>query len=230
MSRVVAIIPARGGSKRLPRKNILPLKGRPIIAYTIEAAQKSKVFTDVIVSTEDMEIAEVSKSFGASIHERDASLSTDKARVRDVCEAIVEESKLENTPIDVFCVLTATSALRAEEDIVISYEKFKQGYDFLVSVTDYFFYPHAAMFENENGDAEFYFKDLAHKKGQEIPELFVENGSINWCKTESFLETGELSGPNTGTYRMPKSRSIDIDTEDDFVVLDAIFGNLNHGS
>jgi len=227
MSRIVAIIPARGNSKRLPRKNIIPLCGKPIIAYTIDACIKSGVFTDIIVSTEDQEIAEVSMECGATIHKRDPSLSTDQARIRDVCIAIIDESSKNNEPIDLFCVLQATSALRTKEDIVDSYNEFNNGYDFLLSVTDYFFYPHAAMHKDKDGDFEPFFRELSLKKGQEVPELLAKNGAINWCKVGAFLKTKELVGPNAGLYKMPKFRSIDIDTKDDFIVLDALFRYLH---
>jgi CMP-N-acetylneuraminic acid synthetase len=222
--RIVAIIPARGGSKRLPKKNILHLDGKPLLGHTIEHAFQSKIFTDVIVSTENSEIAEIGKDFGARIHKRSPRLSSDQARVRDVCISVIEDCfQPPLNVVDSFCVLTATSALRNAHDIRKSYQIFKEGCDFVISVTDYFFYPHAALILNENGEPVYYWPEIALKKGQEVPSLFVENGAINWCRTHAFMKHKELLGPNARAYFMPKHRSIDLDTKEDFFVLEAIY-------
>ena len=91
--KAIAIIPARSGSKRLPRKNILNFRGKPIIAYTIESALETNLFERVIVSTDDSEIANAAESFGAEIHIRPPELGTDNARVVDVCEHLVQGEK-----------------------------------------------------------------------------------------------------------------------------------------
>jgi CMP-N-acetylneuraminic acid synthetase len=128
--KTVAIIPARGSSKRLPRKNILPLDGKPLLGHTIEQALQSSVFSDVIVSTEDSEISRIAQQFGARIHERDPKLASDEARVRDVCLAVLQECFEDFlSSVEGFCVLTATSALRTVEDIKESYRIFIQGLD-----------------------------------------------------------------------------------------------------
>ena len=97
MTRRLAIIPARGGSKRLPRKNILPFLGRPIIAHTIEAATESGCFTRILVSTEDAEIADAARAAGAEIHQRDPSLATDAATLTDVCLDILASEERAGT-------------------------------------------------------------------------------------------------------------------------------------
>ncbi len=222
----LAIIPARGGSKRLPRKNILELNGKPLLAYTVEAALQSGVFERVIVSTEDEEVARVGEAAGADVLRRPPELASDSARVRDVCVHVIEELSRE-APIDCFCVLTATSALRTADDIQRSYQILQTGFDYVVSVTEYFFYPHAALIADEAGRLRYQWPEIAHAKGQELPNFVVENGAINWCRTEQFLRDRELMGSNTGAYRMPKYRSIDIDTQEDFQVMDAIFRSRN---
>ena len=230
MTSNLAIIPARGGSKRLPRKNILPLDNVPLLAHTIHAALKSELFERVVVSTEDSEIAQVARLAGAEVLDRPLEYASDSARVRDVCQHTIEQLiDSRGKMFDSFCVLTATSALRTELDIIESYQVFTKGHDFVISVTDYFFYPHAAIVVGKNGLAKYYWPEIALAKGQEIPSLVVENGAINWCRTDAFLNSGELMGENTGVYRMPKMRSIDVDTAEDYQVMLAIHGALKKG-
>lgn len=222
----LGIIPARGGSKRLPRKNILELNGKPLLAYTVEAALNSGVLERVIVSTEDEEIARVGEAAGAEVLLRPAELASDSARVRDVCVHVIEELSRERA-IDCFCVLTATSALRTAEDIRRSFELLQTGFDYVSSVTEYFFYPHAALVEDEAGRLHYQWPEIAHAKGQELPNFVVENGAISWCRTEQFMRDRELMGSNTGAYRMPKYRSIDIDTPEDFQAMKALHRYLS---
>jgi N-acylneuraminate cytidylyltransferase len=222
----LGIIPARGGSKRLPRKNILELNGKPLLAYTVEAALNSGVLERVIVSTEDEEIARVGGAAGAEVLLRPGELASDSARVRDVCVHVIEELSQER-PIDCFCVLTATSALRTAEDIRRSFELLQTGFDYVSSVTEYFFYPHAALVEDETSRLHYQWPEIAHAKGQELPNFVVENGAINWCRMEQFMRDRELMGSNTGAYRMPKYRSIDIDTLEDFQAMKALHRYLN---
>ena len=118
MTRRLAIIPARGGSKRLPRKNILPFLGRPIIAHTIEAATESGCFTRILVSTEDEEIADAARAAGADIQQRDPSLATDAATLTDVCLDILASEERAGRAFDTFACLYATAPLRRAEDIV----------------------------------------------------------------------------------------------------------------
>ena len=134
---IVAVIPARGGSKRLPRKNIIDLNGKSLIAYTIEAALKSKYINKVIVSTEDKEIAEVAEKFGAKVpFIRPAKLASDTASTLGVLKhAVTFIEKEENKKIDIVITLQPTSPLRTVHHIDESIEKFlKNNFDSLVSI------------------------------------------------------------------------------------------------
>lgn len=225
--KTIAIIPARGGSKRLPGKNIMPLDGKPLLGHTIDQARHSGVFDKIIVSTEDAEIAGVAQEFGAFLHRRDPSLSSDQARVRDVCLAVLDQC-FENAANDVesFAVLTATSALRTAEDIQACHGLLQDGYDYVTSTTDYFFYPHAAMTVDGQGRPTYQWPQIAHSKGQDVPQLVVHNGAISWCRTTPFLAHRELLGDNAVVYPMPRSRSLDVDTSEDFYVMEAIWQKM----
>ena len=224
MPKNLAIIPARAGSKRLPRKNIMPLDGIPLLSYTVKAATESDLFDRVVVSTEDMEIARVGKIAGAEVLDRPSDLANDSARVRDVCQHVLEMFKDEDGAVyDQFCVLTATSVLRTANDIKQSYEVLCKGFDSVIAVTEYFFYPHAAIILNEHDEARYYWPEIALSKGQEVPKFLVENGSINWCRTREFLRESELMCGKTGVYKMEKYRSIDVDTIEDFIMMESIY-------
>src|SRR2546421_3954334 len=125
--RGVCIIPARGGSERLPRKNIVDFLGRPILEYTVEAAKTSGIFTRVVVSTEDREIAEVARHAGAEVHERSNALATDSARVVDVCISLLDDEARSGRAWDFFGCLLATAPMRTADDVRRAYALIEPG-------------------------------------------------------------------------------------------------------
>src|SRR6266849_842542 len=137
MTKRLAIIPARAGSKRLPRKNLLPFRGRPMLAYTIEAARDSRCFDRVVVSTEDDEIAGVARTAGAAVFKRSPELATDTARVTDVCLDVLAGEERAGRSYDVFACLHATAPLRRAEDIVAVVSLIECGAEFAMAVTTY---------------------------------------------------------------------------------------------
>lgn len=220
--RRVAIIPARGGSKRLPRKNVIDFLGKPIIAYTIEAALKTQLFDKVVVSTEDDEIAEVAKGVGAETVERPYSLADDSSLVADVClHFLQEESKL-GKDYDLMCCLYATAPLRNAEDIGSTVNLVESGSaDFALAVTEYHFPPHQALFQNDKDFLEPLWPDWNRMKSQEVPKMVVDNGSTYAVRVHEFMQIKNFYGERLKGYVMPKIRSIDIDTRDDFVIAES---------
>lgn len=213
----ICIIPARGGSKRLKRKNILQFSGRPIIAWTIEAAQKSGLFERIVVSTEDSEIAEVASKFGAEIAQRSDALATDEARVLDVCLDLLEQEKRAGRQYDIMCTLYATAPLRNEDDIRATYNLVQSGdADFALAVTDYPLPPHQALITNEHGMTVPMWPDLVNMKSNDVPEMYVDNGSTYVVRVADFIREKSYYGPRLKGYAMPRERSVDIDTQDDF--------------
>jgi len=225
LNKNICIIPARGGSKRLPRKNILPLKGKPLMAYTIEAAIQCGLFGKVCVSTEDEEIADIALKYLAEVpYCRPRFLATDTAGVVDVCLDMLTYFEKEDTHFEALCCLYPTAALRNCEDIVNAYKIFKRGFFTVMAVTDYFFPPHQALVLNKDSTAHLFWKDVGGKRSSELPEFVVDNGSTYWADIEMFKLEKTFYSSKTGIYKMPKIRSIDANTEEDFQLLQIIIG------
>jgi pseudaminic acid cytidylyltransferase len=207
---MLAIIPARGGSKRLPRKNILDYLGKPLIAWTIEAAVQSNCFSEIVVSTDDEEIASVAAKYWVKVEKRPAELANDEARVVDVClDVLVRRSTAQ------FACLYATSPLRTASDISGAVGLLKPfRCDFSMAVTPFEASPHQALKENE-GYLEPMWPELIEKRHSEIPKLFVDNGSTYAATVEAFKQHKTFYGPNLRGYVMPRERSVDIDTQMD---------------
>lgn len=210
--KCVAIIPARGGSKRLPRKNIAEFLGKPIIAYTIEAALNSEVFERVVVSTEDAEIAEVARHYGAEIAVRHLALSSDTATLREVCSDFLQIELNRGNRYEVFACLLATAPMRSAHDIRSVSELIDLGKcDFSMAVTSYNLPPFQALQANTDNFLEPMWPDLVNLSSQEAPELVVDNGSTYFAASVAFEREHTFYGKGLRGHHMPRERSIDID-------------------
>jgi pseudaminic acid cytidylyltransferase len=217
MIRRLAIIPARGGSKRLPRKNILPFLGRPIIAHTIDAATASGCFKRILVSTEDAEIADAARAAGADIHQRDPLLATDAATLAEVCLNILASEEREERTYDTFACLYATSPLRRADDIVAVVAMAERSdIDFALAVTTYPLPPHQALRIDDNGALEPMWPELVDLRSDKIGRLVVDNGSTNAAKVMAFRAHRTFYGPRLAGHVMPRERSVDIDEQSDY--------------
>lgn len=215
MSRI-AIIPARGGSKRLPRKNVIDFLGKPIIAYTIESAFETGLFDDVIVSTEDAEIAEVAGRFGARVLSRPQSLATDYAQVKDVCLHVLAEEEEVGREHQLFCCLYATSPLRNAADISATVALVEPGRcDFAMAVSGYPYPPHQALKIHDDSTLAPMWPELVNKRSQDIGRLVVDNGSTYCATTNAFRSHKSFYGPGLRGHPMSFDRSIDIDVPAD---------------
>lgn len=230
--RILALIPARGGSKRLPGKNVLSMGGKPLIAWSIEAAKNSGIFADIVVSTDDGEIAEVSRKYGAQIpFMRPAEVAGDSAGTFDVVKHALEAlEKLGKTYTHVM-VLQPTSPLRSPEDITRSLELLKsKNSDAVISVT---LCEHPPQWSNtlpENGSMDQFLKPELIVRSQDLPSSFRLNGAIYLYETQALLKNkAMLPMKNSFAYVMDQARSIDIDTQFDFDVAAAIL-SLNKKS
>ena len=214
--RKVAVIPARGGSKRLPRKNVLPFMGKPMIAHTIEAALNCGLFERVVVSTEDGEIADIARRHGAEVDQRAAELATDNARVVDVCVDFLEREKHAGREYDVLCVLYATAPLRTAAYIGSVVGLIEPGRcDFALAVTQYDLPPHQALRLLPDNALVPMWPELVSRRADEIGRLRVDNGSTYAVSVPAFLASSSFYGPGLRGVEMPRERSVDIDTADD---------------
>ncbi|OEU67721.1 MAG: pseudaminic acid cytidylyltransferase [Desulfobacterales bacterium PC51MH44] len=221
----IAIIPARGGSKRLPRKNIIDFLGKPIIAYTIEAALQTSVFDRVIVSTEDTEIAEVAIRFGAQVSKRPASLATDASTVVEVCSDLLEREKADGRIYDILCCLYATAPLRTSKDIINTLQLLEDdNCDSAMALTNYHFPPHQALKLDKFQNLIPVWLDMINMKSQEVPDFLVDNGSTYAINVAIFKEKKSFLGDHLKGYIMPRIRSVDIDTQEDLDLAYIFFG------
>ena len=214
----------RGGSKGIKNKNIRPLLGKPLLAYTIEQAKESRIFNHIILSTDSQEIAEVGKYYGADVFFlRDPQLATDKSgKLCVIQDALLRSEKYYKEKFDFICDLDATSPLRDTQDIVQAYMQFIQNKnEILITASPSRKNPYFNLIEifNENGEE---YVELAKKPDipilcrQDAPKCFDMNASIYIWTREALLSSKRLFGKNIGLYVMPENKSIDIDTELDF--------------
>ena len=217
----LAIIPARGGSKRLPRKNVLDLCGKPLIAYTIEAALKSKYINKVIVSSDDEEILNISSNFGADILKRPYELANDTATTFDAIKHTIDN--FEN--YDYIVLLQPTSPLRNENQIDEAIELLEEKQaDAIVSVCEM---DHSPLWSNtlpKNGNMNNFLRDeVLNKRSQDLEKYYRLNGAIYICKTENLLENKSFFlKDNIFAYIMDRKSSIDIDEELDFLFAERV--------
>lgn len=212
----VAIIPARGGSKRLPRKNVIEFLGRPIIAYTIEAAIASECFARVVVSTEDEEIAAVAQRFGAAVDHRKPELATDAAGVVAVCADFLDREAHLGRDWQIMACLYATAPLRTAEDISATVALLTPGVcEFAMAVTAYDHQPHQALQFGAGGCLTPMWPELVERRASDVPVLRAGNGSTYAVSVPAFRRHRSFYGPRLRGYEMPRHRSVDIDTRDD---------------
>lgn len=229
----LALIPARGGSKRLPRKNILPFMGKPMLLWTCEAARDSGCFDAVIVSTDDRETADIARSAGFAVDERPAALGSDTASCADVCLEYLDRAEKAGISYDILCCLYATAPLRTADDIRHVMNLMTDGADAAHAVSGYNHHPHQMLYENAEGFLVPAFPLLVTRKSQEIPEAVIGNGSSYAITVAALRAYKSFYPPRIRGYRMPALRSVDVDTAEDFAFLESCArilhsGGMNH--
>ncbi len=217
--KIFALIPARGGSKGLPRKNVRNLCGKPLIAWTIEQAKKSKYLDKIIVSTDNEEISSVSRQYGAEVpFIRPKELATDTAKMVDVIKHGLDWLKDNSYVYDIFVLLQPSSPLRLDEDIDKSLELlFSKDALAIVSVCEVDYDKNLVNSIPENGNMkDFIDSDTANKNRQEFPRFYRLNGAVYLAYPDYLRKQNSFFGDATFAYIMPRERSIDINTEIDF--------------
>lgn len=222
---MIAVIPARGGSKGVYKKNIKMLNGKPLIAYTIEEALKSKVFEKVIVSTDDEEIADVSKEYGAEIpFIRPADISGDFVSSDEVIMHTINFFEKKGKEFEYVCKLQPTSPLRRSEHICEAYNMLRdKSADYVVSVCECEHSPlWAATLDSKHSLDAFITDDIILSCRQKLQKYYRLNGAIYMAKTKMFKETKSFFGKNGYAYIMNQIDSVDIDSELDFKIATTI--------
>lgn len=213
----LCIIPARGGSKRIPRKNVKDFLGKPIIAYSIETAIASGLFDEVMVSTDDIEIAEIAKKYGASVpFFRSVDNANDFATTMDVLFEVLEEYKKIDKKFDVVCCIYATSPFVSSEILQNSYTVFKQkNFESLFPVIKYSF-PIQRSLSVDNNKLAFNYPENANKRSQDLKDSFHDAGQFYWMKENLICKGAVVVTSNTGAYEISELQGQDIDNELDW--------------
>jgi N-acylneuraminate cytidylyltransferase len=214
----IAIIPARGGSKRIPRKNIKEFLGKPIIAYSIEAALNSGLFDEVMVSTEDYEIADVAKEYGANVpFMRSQKNADDYVGIIDVVKEVINEYKKLGQAFDFTCCIFPTAPL-------IQIKRIKEGLELMRSENYHrvlpivkFNYPiFRSLKRNDDGSVEMYWPENKTKRSQDLPNAYHDAGQFYWIKTSALDDNFDLFGKNTGAIVLSSLEIQDIDDYEDW--------------
>ena len=218
--RVLGIIPARGGSKRLPRKNVMPLQGKPLIAWTIEAGLKSTCIDRLILSTDDQEIAKIALEYGCEVpFTRPPELATDEASSVDVVLHAISQFQ----DFTHFVLLQPTSPMRRASHIDEAFKSMcAAGTSSCVSMRKSVESPYWMYTIREDGYIAPVARDLTGKRKQELPETYIPNGAIFISRTEKFLAEKSFYSANTIQYLMSFQDSVDVDTLEDFVFVESL--------
>jgi N,N'-diacetyl-8-epilegionaminate cytidylyltransferase len=231
MTYIVAGIFARGGSKGLPGKNVRMLNGKPLIGYAIECAKQSKYIDYVFVSTDDEEIAQVAKDYGADIpFMRPDELATDTASERMAWRHAIDElQKLGHPKIDAFVTVPATAPLRLVEDLDRCIETFNEGNtDIVITVTETPHSPYYTMVTlNENKNARLVIEDSRYSRRQDAPSVFGMTSVAYVAQIDYVLNSDNIFDGTVKAVFVPPERAIDIDNELDFKLAEILLHERN---
>lgn len=215
--KIIAIITARGGSKRIPRKNVRSFLGKPILAYSIEAALESGVFDEVMVSTEDEEIAEIAQRCGAKVpFFRSERTSSDFASTVDVLEEVIERYASEKRQFDMICCVYPTAPFITAEKLrrAVSLMEEKKA-DALLPVVRYSFPPQRGMVVKE-GLVGYQYPEFEGARSQDLEPVYHDCGQFYFCKTDVFQKYRTMIPKNTIPMEIPETEVQDIDNLSDW--------------
>ncbi len=214
----MAVIPARGGSKRIPLKNIKLFGGKPMISWSIEAAQKSGVFDRIIVSTDDAEIAAVALEYGAEVpFMRPAELSDDHTVTSPVIAHAIEWHLANGFEPEQICCIYATAPFLQSIDIMRGMKILEQlEADFAFSITSFAFPIQRAIKLRTDGRIEMFDRSQFQMRSQDLPEAYHDAGQFYWGTKDAWLSGVPIFGPNSVPVHLPRYRVQDIDTKEDW--------------
>ena len=221
----IAIIPARGGSKRIPRKNIKLFCGKPMIAWSIEAALQSACFDRVVVSTDDAEIAEVARQYGATVpFMRPAELSDDHTGTIAVIRHTIEWFNLQGQSVEQACCLYATAPFVSADDLRRGLGILQgNDCDYAFSVTSYAFPIQRALRLTEQGRVAMFNPEHFNTRSQDLVEAYHDAGQFYWGRAEAWLQSKMIFSPDSLPVLLLRHRVQDIDTPEDWVRAEWLF-------
>jgi len=225
----VSIIPARGGSKRIPRKNIKIFHGKPMIAYSIQAAQKSGLFDKIIVSTDDEEIAAIAREYGAEVpFIRPKELADDYAGTIPVIAHAIQILEEQGNIIDSACCIYATAPFIRSEDIIRAYNALiTQNKSYSFPVTTFPFPIFRGVKRDAEGNIQMFFPEHFSTRSQDLEEAYHDTGQFYWGTCEAWLEGKPIFSDVATTIVLPRHLVQDIDTPEDWNRAELIYQLLH---
>jgi len=221
----IAVIPARGGSKRIPRKNIKEFCGKPMIAWSIEAAMASDVFDRILVSTDDDEIADIATQFGAEVpFVRPKKLSDDFVGTTEVIAHAVAWVQEQQTEVTAACCIYATAPLLQPSDIVRGLQMLQSGdWDYAFSVTDFSSPIFRAFKQSMHGGVEMIFPEHFQTRSQDLPHVMHDAAQFYWGRSSAWLNQKRIFSDQSVPVFIPRTNVQDIDTQDDWLIAEQLF-------
>jgi len=221
----VAVIPARGGSKRIPGKNIKNFAGKPIISYSIEAAKASGIFDRIIVSTDSEDIADVARSAGAEVpFARPSELSDDHTPTAPVLEHAVKWLESKGCISKYLCCIYPTAPFVRSEDLIRGYELLiEDSVSSVFSVTEFEFTIFRGLKINDEGFIEMFWSEHELTRSQDLPQAYHDAGQFYWLDSEKFLENKKLYAKDAKPIILPRVLVQDIDTLEDWETAEIMY-------
>lgn len=214
----IAVIPARGGSKRIPRKNIKPFCGKPMIAWSIEAARASGLFERIVVSTDDAEIAAIAKEWGAEVpFVRPKELSNDYAGTTPVVAHVTQWALDQHLPVSAVCCIYATAPFVQTQDLKLGWEALDSGsWDYAFAVTDFAAPIFRSFKQNADGGLGMFFPEHFATRSQDLPFALHDAGQFYWGRPNAWLTGKQIFDQRSKPVHIPRWRVQDIDTLQDW--------------
>ena len=227
--KTIAIITARGGSKRIPHKNIKDFCGKPIIAYSIEAALNCGVFDEVMVSTDSQKIAEIATKYGASIpFMRSEKTSDDFSSTEDVLKEVLDSYKSKGVVFDYVCCIYPTAPFVTEEKIINAKKMLLENdatAESVVPVVRFSFPPQRALIEVD-GKLQYQYPEYASTRSQDLQEIYHDCGQFYFCKVEALYKYHDLITPNSMPLVLQEEEVQDIDNYSDWILAEQKYKNM----
>lgn len=222
---IVAVIPARGGSKRIPRKNIRTFCGKPMISWSISAAIKSDCFDRIIVSTDDFEIATISRQYGAEVpFVRPAELSGDHTPTIPVIAHAIDWLQDHHETPQYVCCIYATAPFLLAEDLRVGQTLIKErGLDYVFSATRFSFPIQRAFRLDSEEHVDMFYPEYRSTRSQDLEEAFHDAGQFYWGRTSAWSLDLPIFAKNSAVIQLPSWRVQDIDDEEDWVRAEKLF-------
>lgn len=222
----LCIIPARGGSKRIPRKNVKPFLGKPMLAYSIEAAIATNLFDEIMVSTDDDEIAEVARQYGAKVpFMRSVETANDFATTADVLHEVIDKYKELGQEFDNFCCVYATAPMIQIKDIISAYNHLQSSKFTKVYPVVQFSYPIWRCLDlAEDGSMKRHWPEFENSRSQDLPKEYHDTGTFYWYKTNEWL----ADNIKVGGIEVDETTIQDIDTETDWKIAEMKYKLLHN--